>query len=173
LLSVSFPTGDDEQRRALYLDQLKRQDPNPADLAEAVERIICVRESRTYPPLAEILRHLREARADRLKAKHADSLEIGAGMQKFNDHSREEFAVWRSLALLGVTYCDTDREWQLGRSCGCSDLCCGESVLLVEAKQKLAWARAHPELLPKPSGDRQRWLGKGGLAALPVARDSE
>ncbi len=158
LLSVAFPSGGvDEKQLTLYADQLKRIDADPRDLGEAVQRLIHVREARTYPPLAEILKHLRESRSDRLKARQDGPplLGDGRGMIRFGPLHAREMRVWRKLAVRGVTFCDVEGVWIEGRHCDHQPICHGDRVALLEAEEKLAWAEANREIDPR----RAEWQG--------------
>ena len=156
LLSEAFPTGDDESRRVLYIDQIRRADIDPRDLTEAVLRIIHVRESRTYPQIAEILRHAKEARVLRLGERNdGPPLLHDEQMVKFGPFQAKEMRVWKKLAIRGVTHCDR-AGWMLGETCHCNDRlterrpgCYGEGVSLPEAEEKLAWAEANREIDPR------------------------
>jgi len=161
ILGRYFPTGFDAARAGLYEEQLTRQGFQAEDVAEARERIIRVRESRTFPQLAEILRHTKESRADRLRAKD-EPLRLESGMVNLGPQHHEELAVWRNLASLGVFHCDTRGAWSafdgdVGPEreswasptgmCDCAPVCAGLPVSLATARWKLSWARANEPAL--------------------------
>jgi len=70
-LSAHFPTGASPKREALYIADLRKYRFAIKDVREGVERVIATRETTTFPPLALVAKHCREAQADRLKAERA------------------------------------------------------------------------------------------------------
>ena len=149
------------------LEQLQRLKADPRDLAEMTQRIMHTRESRTVPPLAEIIRRLSEARSDRLKAEYeAPQLESGYG-RRMTAAEKADVRVWRALSHRGVHHCDQKRKWITGGYCDCEHgLCWGEGVPAAEAKAKLEWAVATGVKLPPRPGIRRK-----GMTPLRVVVD--
>ena len=74
-----FPSGSNPKLLSGYLDQLRRDAIETVDLIEGVARVIHLRETRSFPPYAVILRECRNARIDRLKEHTADDSEQWSG----------------------------------------------------------------------------------------------
>jgi len=136
-----------EGTKSIWLQQLRAQKADPRDLAEMAQRILHTRESRTVPPLAEILRRLGEARMDRVRGAEESPRTVSGKPGRLSVREVEEVRVWRNLASLGVHHCDV-RGWQTGGYCGCKRLCWGEGVSAEEAREKLAWAEREGIALP-------------------------
>jgi len=67
-----FPSGSTPLLLSGYLDQLRKDNIDTADVIEGVERVIHTRETRTFPPYAVLLGECREARGVRLKERAED-----------------------------------------------------------------------------------------------------
>ena len=170
LLFTAFPSGLNDQVKVLYLSELRRQKPDPVDVAEMAQRVLHTRESRTVPPLAEILKRLRESRTDRLKGEYeTPQLEQGQ-LRRLTQAEKDDVRVWRALAKRGVHHCDV-KGWQTGGYCGCKRLCWGEGVSASEAKSKLEWAIAEEIALPPREGSKDATrlgdvLGSGQVSRI-------
>jgi hypothetical protein len=110
LLFVAFPSGVTDAIKSLYLGELRRQGVAPEDAAEAAQRILHTRESRTVPPLAEILRRVAESRADRLK-RVDESETLGDGSYRLSPADAEQLRNHREMAEYGVFWCGEERNY--------------------------------------------------------------
>ena len=107
------------------------------DLPEAVQRILHTRETRTYPPLAEILRRCREAGVDRMKARD-DVLRLESGQQPFDSASQEYIRVQRDLGTRGLYWCGRQREFVEG-ICKHGVRCVDPTPSLEQCRLELDW----------------------------------
>jgi hypothetical protein len=106
ILATRFPSGATEAVLLADLHELERLrlgDPLP----EAVLRILHSRETRTYPPLAEIIRRCREVAAEELRAgREAKQLERGGAARPFTRLDCEEIRILRHLAARNIYWCN-------------------------------------------------------------------
>jgi hypothetical protein len=120
LLFLGFPSGVTDDPKTLYYGELKRLNVAPVDALEAAQRILHTRESRSVPPLAEVLRRVAEARADRLKRDDDDPTR---GMRKLTKADAEHMRNSRELAEYGVYWCGDERNYvpMCGHGVECND----------------------------------------------------
>jgi len=153
LLFSAFPSGVNDDIKSLYLSQLQAQRADAMDLLEMAQRILHTRESRTVPPLAEILRRLSEARSDRLKGEYEEP-QIAVG-HKLTRPEKADVRVWRALSRRGVHHCDRRNQWVTGGYCGCHPgLCWGDGVTAADARARLDQAEAEGTEMPVRAGMR-------------------
>ena len=149
ILAKYFPNGFDASRLRLYEDDLNRREVDPVDVAEAIERIKVVHDSRSFPSIGKILQHSRESRVDRLKAKHEGPPQLDEGMVRYGSFQAREMAVWKSLAIRGTTFCDIRNCWLEDKHCDHDPICHGARVGLDEAFEKLSWALVNRAIDPR------------------------
>ena len=144
-LAARFPSGATETTLQIDLAEIERIGVREDDITEAVTRIMHSRETRTYPPLAELLRRTREAAADRMKARD-ETLALEAGQPTFAPDAVEMFKALRALAARGYYWCARDgftfgvcEHTEGGAWEEINSTRCDPPPLLSQCLEKLAW----------------------------------
>lgn len=106
VLFTAFPSGMSSEKRSLYFQQVQAKNFDLRDIGEAVQRLIHSQDRLPPNGLPLIFRTIREAAADRLKARD-DTLRLETGSERFDPAASEYLRAQRNLASRGRFWCAT------------------------------------------------------------------
>ena len=118
VLFTAFPSGMSSEKRSLYFQQVQAGNFDLRDVGEAVNRIIHAQDRLPPNGLPLILRTIREAAADRAKARD-EALRLETGGERFDSAASEYIRVQRDLGSRGLFWCGVEQRFIEGI---CSDV---------------------------------------------------